>query len=178
MNKKFIGIALAISWLLVVACGFGGVLGTKSTSEPVAENTKPPFPDVPLFPGSTPDAKVNMVANLTGPAMIVMMFYTDNPPDDVIAFYTNELMKEQGWDPQSYDVVKHFSTEGFGPQVPEGTTAGGCEMIADKQPAEGFCTFVKTDDKGQEVNLLIDAGPDDKSDKTRLIYSRMTDVQK
>lgn len=177
MNRKKVGLVLVFSWLLIIACGFG-VFGTEPTSEPVTKNVTPPFSDVPLFPGSTPDAKVNMVAHMMGPEMVVMIFYTDNPPDDVIKFYTNELMKEQGWDLQSFDIVEHFSTEGFGPQVPTGSTAGGCEMILDKQPPQGLCTFVKTDDKGQEVNLLIDAGPDDKSDKTRLIYSRMTDIKK
>jgi len=178
MNRKKIGLALSFSWLLAVACGFYGLFGTKPTSEPDTTNTNTPFSDVPLFPGSTPDTEFNMAANFPDSPVIDMVFYTENTPDDVIAFYTNELMKEQGWDPQPYNIVDHFPDEGFGPQVPEGTTAGGCEMIADKQPVEVFCTFVKIDDMGQEVNLLIHAGLNDKSGKTELTYSRITDIQK
>jgi hypothetical protein len=176
MRNKKIGFFLSYVSILLLGCGF---LGSFGQSNPLsATNASAPFPDVPLFPGSTADDKVNMIAQMMDPAMIVLFYYTDKPPDEVMAFYTNNLMKEQSWDPQPYDIVKHFSTEGWGPQVPEGTTAGGCEMIPNKQPPQGFCTFVKTDDKGQQVELLIDAGPDDKSDRTRLIYSRMTDVKK
>ena len=171
-RKRFLFALFACVWLVVMACQAVTGLGRQATKDS-STATELVWPDVSLLPGAKADATVNTITSHLTEAMVPMIYYTDKGPADLVAYYTNDLMKAQGWDPQPYDVVKHFSDEGFGPATPEGTTAGGC-MIDPADSTKAFCTFVKKDDSGKEIDLTIEIGPDDKSSQNKLIYVRTT----
>jgi hypothetical protein len=179
MNIKrtgYIFTLLIAAWLLVIACGLGSS-GPKATPTPVAGLTSL-WPDVPVFPDSTPDPATNFFNqfNQASPAMMTYIFYTDKQPADVAAFYTDDLMKTQGWTPQPYAVVKWFSVgEGQGPQIHDNFTTGGCQTGTRNDQQIAYCTFSKTDDQGQLVQLIITIEPDQKnSGQTMLSYVRTT----
>jgi hypothetical protein len=179
MNAKrtgFIFTLLAAVWLLVVACGLGSS-GAKPTPTPVIGLTSL-WPDVPVFPDSTPDPATNFFNqfNQASPAMMTFIFYTDKQPADVAAFYTDDMMKAQGWTPQPYAVVNWFSVgHGEGPQIHDNYTPGGCGLGTYNNEQVAYCTFSKTDEQGQLVQLIITIKPDqNNSGQTMLNYVRMT----
>jgi len=185
MSKKkteYLIALLTVVCLLSTACGSGSSIA-EATSTPVAGVTSL-WPDVPLFPGSTPDMATNLFfnqADSAASAMIPLIFYTDKQPADVAAFYTDDLMKNQGWMPQPYAVVNWFSVgHGEGPQIHDNFTPGGCGLGKYHDQQIAYCTFSKTDEEGQMVQLTITVSPDQKSNQTMLTYVRMTgsDIKK
>jgi len=181
MNTKrrgFILVLLAFIGLSVMACGFGlpGSSSAQATSTPKIGLTSL-WPDVPVFPGSTADEATNLINqfNQADPAMMTYIFYTDKSPADLVAFYTDDVMKGQGWVPQPYAVVKWFSVgHGEGPQIHDNYTPGGCGLGTSNGQQVAYCTFSKTDEAGQMVQLIITISPDQNSGQTMLAYVRTT----
>jgi len=129
--------------------------------------------DVPVFKDSTPDLNTNLFTNQLATQMFTLFYYSPKPSAEVAAFYTDDLMAQNGWSPQSYDIVNHFSVgEGQGAQIPKGKTAGGCEMFKFHGQPATLCTFSKLDDSNRDIELTIDASPDDKTNQTLLLYTR------
>lgn len=175
-TKNYFPLFIA-TWLLVIACGLGST-AAKATPTPVFGLTSL-WPDVPLVPDATPDPATNFLNqfNQMSPAMMIMIFYTDKQPADVAAFYSDDVMKGQGWTPQPYAVVKWFSVgEGQGPQIHDNYTPGGCQTGTRNGGQQiAYCTFSKTDDQGQDVELTITIMPDPKnSGQIMITYVRMT----
>jgi hypothetical protein len=181
MNSKRISFLFALfSFLLLsIACGLFAP-ATNETSKPANAEQTSVWPDVPLYPNATPDPANAYLSifNQSTQGMMTMIFYTDQNPADVVTYYTDDMMKQQGWTPQPYAVVKWFSVgDGMGPATPERYTSGGCETATRSNGEKiAYCTFSKTDDKGQDVELTIAITPDDKSDQYQIVYVRMTDV--
>jgi len=174
-TKNYLPLLIA-TWFLVIACGLGSAVA-KATPTPVF-GLASLWPDVTLFPDAAPDPATNFLNqfNQVSPAMMTMIFYTDKQPADVAAFYSDDMMKEQGWVPQPYAVVKWFSVgEGQGAQTHDNYTSGGCQTGTRNDQQIAFCTFSKTDDKGQDVELTITITPDQKnSGQIMITYVRMT----
>jgi hypothetical protein len=134
------------------------------------------WPDIPVFNDSTADTGMNQFMNqLATEAMISIRYHTAKLPADIAAYYTDNLMKEFGWSPQPYSIVNQFSVgHGQGPQIPQGQTAGGCEMFLFHDQPAASCTFSKVDDRNRDVELYIDANLDEKTpNQTEIEYTRM-----
>jgi len=176
MKTKNHFLLLSAIGLLAIACGLGPTI-TKATPTPVLGLTSL-WPDVPLLPDATPDPATNFLNqfNQMSPAMMTMIFYTDKQPADVTAFYSDGMMKEHGWTPQPYAVVKWFSIgEGQGPQIHDKFTSGGCQIGTRHDQPIGYCTFSKIDDKGQDVELTMTIVPDQNNPgQVMITYVRMT----
>ncbi len=178
MNTKktiTIFISIAAVWMAAIACGIG-LPSSPKTEAPSMPDTGATtlWPDVPPFPDATPDATMNLFfSQVPSDAMKSLVYYTDKQPADVASFYTDALMKAQGWVPQTMDVVKFFTIEnGGGPQMKTGEITGCYADVYQGQP-RAFCEFTKTDDQGQDVELTITASPDEKTNQTMLTYVRM-----
>ncbi len=177
-RKISILISIAVAGMMVMACGLLSLPGSPKaapTSFPGADAASSLWPDVPSFPGATPDTTTNLFfSQIPSDAMKNLVFYTDKQPADVAAFYTDDLMKTQGWQPQSADVVKFLTLEQGGqPQTKTGSISGCYADVYNGQP-RAVCIFTKTDDQGQDIELTITAKPDTKSNQTMLTYTRAT----
>ena len=174
-TKNYLPLLVA-TWFLVIACGLGSTVA-QATPTPAFGLTSL-WPDVPLFPGAAPDPAASFLNqfNKVSPAMMTMIFYTDRQSADVAAFYSDDMMKGQGWTPQPYAVVKWFSVgEGQGPQIHDNFTSGGCQTGTRNGQPIAYCTFSKTDDTSQDVELTITITPDQKnSGQVMITYVRMT----
>ena len=99
--------------LLVSGCG---------TSQPNPSAAPLPgvttlWPDVPAFADATPDLDSNRFFNSSPSQMMTIDYHSNRAPSEVAAFYSDALMRQNGWSPQPYGEVNHFSVgHGQGPQ--------------------------------------------------------------
>lgn len=86
-----------------------------------------------------------------------IVFTTDKTPEDVTAFYTNDLMAENGWEASDTSTCLN------------GSAAGVTQVGA-------FCVFQKQTD-AKYTGLMIIAGQDEKSKQTNVFFVRVEVVQ-
>ena len=177
MNIKRIGIVftlLTIIGLMLAACS-EPKLPTAPTAPMPGVTTL--WPDVPPYPEATPNADLNFFFNTAPTANDVdrsIQYYTAKTPAEIAAFYTDALMKDQGWTPQAYNDVKHFSVgHGQGQQINTVTDNGGCSLFDYHGQPNGLCWFSKKDDQGREIDLTIGINQDSKNNRINLDYSRV-----
>ena len=178
MGIKHTGIsifAIVALGLAAMACGLSpfGPSATPTSPIPPQPGISTLWPDVPVYPDSSPDLKTNWAINSFMPNQFGMIYHTDKKPADVVAYYTNDLFAKQGWKPQSYAIVSQFSVgHGQGPQVSTDSTDGGCLLVAEKNPPAAVCSFSKSDDQGKEIGLIISVSFDSKTNSYMLTYMR------
>ncbi len=86
-----------------------------------------------------------------------IVFTTDQTPEDITAFYTNERMAENGWEPSDNSTCLNGSAQGLA-QV------------------GAFCVFQKQNDT-KYTGLMIIAAQDEKAKQTNVIFIRVQVVQ-
>lgn len=176
-------VAGATIWLLAMLPVFkrGGTLGFNApTDTPLAiPGMTGLWPDVPPLPGASPDDTFSALLGQFPSGLLPIVYYTGQTPAEAAAFYTNDRMKTQGWEPQPYDTVTFFSVgHGEGPQIPTGSTPGGCQVDNAQSPPLAFCTFSKTDELDRHVELAITMTIDAKTGRTMLTYIRQVSRSK
>ncbi len=174
-NTGIILIAIAVLGLAALACGLSPFGPSATPASPILPQpgVSTLWPDVPVYPDSTPDLKTNWAINSFVPGQSSMIYHTDKKPADVVAFYTNDVFARQGWKPQSYGVVSQFSVgHGQGSQTSTGSTDGGCLLLADRNPPEAACTFSKVDTQGKDIELIISVSFDSKTSSYMITYVR------
>lgn len=139
--------AATISCKLVENLSGGAKAGTVSSL----------WPDVPPLPGATKaDLEIPLGARLALRALMqgkinFIAFTTDQSPQDVQAFYSNERMKAAGWIPSEKGCI------------------GDTE---DKDKQGVFCLF-KRKDGTKDEGLAIILAQDEKTKKTEIFYARI-----
>ncbi len=153
MSKKLFGLMLVVAALALMACDVMSLIS--------GGGQQAMWSDVPAFPGATQDPTDALATSMFNGAqagqksgMQTLLFQTSKSPQDVAAFYTDDLMKQQGW--TVFEVS--FSKSGCSQDHYEG------------QPRT-ICEFTKKSPEGRELYLSIDARPDPKApNMTRLIF--------
>jgi hypothetical protein len=157
INKKFVFIGLIFTWILAVGCGIGlpKMPGLPDSSAATL------WADVPAFPGASQHLNEQIGTSLFNQAqanekskMETIILYTDKKPPEIAAFYNDEMMKKQGW-------------------APESTGETGCTQDKMEGDPRAICSFTKKDAQGREYNLTIDATKNPNGTDTRLILVRI-----
>lgn len=174
VSTAVIIVGLFLVWFGPHLFGFSNA-GSLLAPKPVPGETTL-WSDIPVFQGSTPDLETNYFFNHNHETVMVgISYHTGQKPETVAAYYTNELMAQQGWEPQPYDIVNHFSVgSGLGPATKLGESPGGCEIFTFHNRPATTCSFHKVDDQGHEIDLDIFAALDEKDGGTRIDYTRVT----
>jgi len=159
-NKLSVITLLISAGLLIIACGLPlpkmpGLPGGSATT---------PWADVPAFPGSTVNANEALGTSLFNQAqakdkskMETVILHTDKTPADVAAFYSDKMMKDNGW--------------GFGM---DGSADTGCTQDKLEGQPRAICEYFKKDKDGREISLTLDAGADPNGGKnTRIVLVRI-----
>jgi hypothetical protein len=150
LSTKKIGVIFI--WLAVIS---GFVIGCNV--DPLQDNM---WSDVPVYRyaafSSYIDSAISFPEQKSNTQEID--YLTDKQPADVVAFYTDDLMKQHDWVSNN----------------PGGSQA--CDQFIYDGQARAMCYFKKTGKNGSGIDLLIDVRPDLTSGKTLIIYMRMTYV--
>jgi hypothetical protein len=157
-NHK-VGLLMLITavWFTLIACG----IGLPKLPGMPSGDTSGLWSDVPMFKGATQDANEALGTTLFNQAqadqkskMETLIFHTDKQPSDVADFYTDALMKKQGWAPNNF------------------SNSAGCTTDTYEDQPRAICMFSKKDADGRKVELDIDARPDPKGNQIRLVFVR------
>ena len=169
---------IAGCWLAVMAAIFAVSISTKPMPTEAPAFTPGPgvttlWLDVPPFPGAEADIKNNLLFNGKSSSSVSMQYYTDQKPEDVASYYTNELMKTQGWIPQPYKETK-FPSVGHAQGIQRGDSENGdCVIyITSSGERDAFCYFQKDLGGGVKDEMTISASVDKKNKRTSLDYQR------
>ena len=172
---KVIAATLCVLMIVTGGCGaisslVGGGGGTKASTMwadvPAVDGATQSNVDIPLPVRVLMKAAITAAANSDSSSsgtktdtkldnFDFISYTTAKSPDDVKAFYTNEMMAAQGWNMKDQP---------------------GCAGSTGSQSVGGsFCLFGREDGTKKAV-LIIMAAQDDKSKETQLFYARFDGV--
>ena len=146
-----------VALILVLAVGISCRLAESLTGNPRAGTVSSLWPDVPPLAGATKaDLEIPLGARLAIRALMqgkinFIAFTTDQSPQDVQAFYSNDRMKAVGWTPNDK----------------------GCVGDTEDKDNSGAVCFYKRKDGKQEEGLAIILAQDEKTKKTEIFYARI-----
>jgi hypothetical protein len=146
-------LALILVLAVAVSCRFAESL----TGDPKAGTVSSLWPDVPPLAGATKaDLEIPLGARLVIRTMMqgkvnFIAFTTDESPQAVQDFYSNDRMKAAGWTP--------------GDQ--------GCVGDTEDQGSHGAVCLFKRKDGTKQEGLAIIVALDDKTKKTQIFYARI-----
>jgi hypothetical protein len=146
-----------LALILVLAVGISCRLAESLTGDPKAGTVSSLWPDVPPLEGATKaDLEIPLGARLAIRALMqgkinFIAFTTDQSPQDVQSFYSNERMKAAGWTPSDK----------------------GCVGDTEERDTHGAVCFYKRKDGKKEEGLAIVLAQDEKTKKTEIFYARI-----
>ncbi len=146
-----------LTLILVLAVGISCRLAESLTGNPKAGTVSSLWPDVPPLAGATKaDLEIPLGARLAIRALMqgkinFIAFTTDQSPQDVQAFYSNDRMKAAGWTPSDK----------------------GCVGDTEDKDTKGAVCLYKRKDGKQEEGLAIVLAQDEKTKKTEIFYARI-----
>jgi len=147
----------ALALVLVLAVGISCRLAESLTGDPKAGTVNSLWPDVPPLAGATKaDLQIPLGARLAIRALMqgkinFIAFTTDQSPQDVQNFYSNDRMKAAGWTPSEK----------------------GCVGDTEDKDTDGAICLYKRKDGKQEEGLAIVLAQDEKTKKTEIFYARI-----
>jgi hypothetical protein len=146
---------LALAILLAV--GISCRLAESLTGDPRAGTVSSLWPDVPPLAGATKaDLEIPLGARLAIRALMqgkinFIAFTTDQSPQQVQTFYSNDRMKAAGWTPNDK----------------------GCVGDTEDKDTHGAVCLYKRKDGKREEGLAIVLAQDEKTKKTEIFYARI-----
>jgi hypothetical protein len=146
-------LALILVFAVAVSCRLVENLG----GNPKAGTVSSLWPDVPPLAGATKaDLEIPLGARLAIRALMqgkinFIAFTTEQSPQDVQAFYSNDRMKAAGWTPSEK----------------------GCVGDTEEKDTHGAVCFFKRKDGTKEEGLAIVLAQDEKTKKTEIFYARI-----
>jgi hypothetical protein len=155
MNMKALTPILALILITAVALSCG--LTERLTGDPKAGTVSSLWPDVPPLAGATKaDLEIPLGARLAIRAMMqgkinFIAFTTDQSPQEVQDFYSNDRMKAAGWTPSDK----------------------GCIGDTEDQESHGAVCLFKRKDGNKQEGLAIVLAQDEKTKKTEIFYVRI-----
>jgi hypothetical protein len=146
-----------LALVLVLAVGISCRLAESLTGDPKAGTVSSLWPDVPPLAGATKaDLEIPLGARLAIRALMqgkinFIAFTTDQSPQDVQNFYSNDRMRAAGWTPSDK----------------------GCVGDTEDKDTHGAVCLYKRNDGKQEEGLAIVLAQDEKTKKTEIFYARI-----
>ena len=146
-----------LALILVLAVGISCRLAESLTGDPKAGTVSNLWPDVPPLEGATKaDLEIPLGARLAIRALMqgkinFIAFTTDQSPQQVQNFYSNDRMKAAGWTPSEK----------------------GCVGDTEEKDTHGAVCFYKRKDGNKEEGLAIVLAQDEKTKKTEIFYARI-----
>jgi hypothetical protein len=146
-----------LALVLVLAVGISCRLAESLTGDPKAGTVSSLWPDVPPLAGATKaDLEIPLGARLAIRALMQgkinsIAFTTDQCPQDVQNFYSNDRMKAAGWTPSDK----------------------GCVGDTEDKDTHGAVCLYKRKDGKKEEGLAIVLAQDEKTKKTEIFYARI-----
>jgi hypothetical protein len=146
-----------LALVLVLAVGISCRLAESLTGDPKAGTVSSLWPDVPPLAGATKaDLEIPLGARLAIRALMqgkinFIAFTTDQSPQDVQNFYSNDRMKAAGWTPSDK----------------------GCVGDTEDKDTHGAVCLYKRKDGKREEGLAIVLAQDEKTKKTEIFYARI-----
>jgi hypothetical protein len=146
-----------LALVLVLAVGISCRLAESLTGDPKAGTVSSLWPDVPPLAGAMKaDLEIPLGARLAIRALMqgkinFIAFTTDQSPQDVQDFYSNDRMKAAGWTPSDK----------------------GCVGDTEDKDTHGAVCLYKRKDGKQEEGLAIVLAQDEKTKKTEIFYARI-----
>jgi hypothetical protein len=146
-----------LALVLVLAVGISCRLAESLTGDPKAGTVSSLWPDVPPLAGATKaDLEIPLGARLAIRALMqgkinFIAFTTDQSPQDVQNFYSNDRMKAAGWTPSDK----------------------GCVGDTEDKDTHGAVCLYKRKDGKKEEGLAIVLAQDEKTKKTEVFYARI-----
>ena len=146
-----------LALILVLTVGISCRLVENLGGNPKAGTVSSLWPDVPPLAGATKaDLEIPLGARLAIRALMqgkinFIAFTTDQSPEDVQAFYSNDRMKAAGWTPNDK----------------------GCVGDTEDKDNQGAVCLYKRKDGKQEEGLAIVLAQDEKTKKTEIFYARI-----
>src|SRR5882724_5003925 len=150
-----------LAFVLVLAVGISCRLAESLTGDPKAGTVSSLWPDVPPLAGATKaDLEIPLGARLAIRALMqgrinFIAFTTDQSPQDVQNFYSNDRMKAAGWTPSEK----------------------GCVGDTEDKDTHGAVCLYKRKDGKKEEGLAIVLAQDEKTKKTEIFYARIDVTQ-
>ena len=146
-----------LTLILVLAVGVSCRLAESLTGDPKAGTVSSLWPDVPPLEGATKaDLEIPLGARLAIRALMqgkinFIAFTTDQSPQDVQNFYSNDRMKAAGWTPSEK----------------------GCVGDTEDKDTHGAVCLYKRKDGKKEEGLAIVLAQNEKTKKTEIFYARI-----
>jgi len=146
-----------LALVLVLAVGISCRLAESLTGDSKAGTVSSLWPDVPPLAGATKaDLEIPLGARLAIRALMqgkinFIAFTTDQSPQDVQNFYSNDRMKAAGWTPSEK----------------------GCVGDTEDKDTHGAVCLYKRKDGKKEEGLAIVLAQDEKTKKTEIFYARI-----
>jgi len=146
-----------LALILLFAVGVSCRLAERLAGDPKAGTVSSLWPDVPPLAGTTKaDLEIPLGARLAIRALMqgkinFIAFTTNQSPQEVQTFYSNERMKAAGWTPNEK----------------------GCVGDTEEKDTHGAVCFYKRKDGSKEEGLAIVVAQDEKTKQTEIFYVRI-----